>query len=53
MTYQEMVKKGAELIHEHFLWILIALAVFVALYLLIHKLIMGSPADKINNKPTA
>ena len=53
MTYQEMVRKGAKLIHEHFIWILMALAVFAALYLLIHKLIMGSPANKTDSKPTA
>lgn len=40
MTYQEMVKKGADLIREHYGWILVGLVIFTVIYLLIHKLIM-------------
>lgn len=42
MTAIEMVEKGKKLIHDHYIWILIFLAVFVAVYLLIQHLVMRS-----------
>ena len=40
MTYLEMIEKGKVLIHDHYIWILLGLAIFVAAYLYIHKKIM-------------
>ncbi len=48
MTSLEMVSRGKELIHKHYIWILVFLAVFIAAYLLIQKAVMKSdkaPAD--------
>ena len=42
MTAVEMVEKGKKLIHDHYIWILLFLAVFVAGYLLIQHLVMRS-----------
>lgn len=40
MTYLQMIEKGKLLISDHYIWILLGLAVFVAAYLYIHKKIM-------------
>lgn len=40
MTYAELVHKGKDLLKEHYIWILLALALLVAVYALIHHLIM-------------
>ncbi len=40
MTYLEMIEKGKAMIHDYYIWIILALAVFVAAYLYIHKKIM-------------
>ncbi len=50
MSYLDMVIKGKQLIHDHFIWILLGLVLFTAAYLLIQKLVMKSgktttPAD--------
>ena len=42
MTAVEMVERGKKLIHDHYIWILLFLAVFVAGYLLIQHLVMRS-----------
>ena len=42
MTAVEMVEKGKKLIHDHYIWILLFLAVFVAVYLLVQHLVMRS-----------
>ena len=42
MTSLEMVSRGKELIHKHYIWILVFLAVFIAGYLLIQKAVMKS-----------
>ena len=42
MTSLEMVSRGKELIHKHYIWILVFLAVFIAAYLLIQKAVMKS-----------
>ena len=34
--------KGKKLIHDHYIWILIFLAVFVAVYLIIQHMVMRS-----------
>ena len=46
MTYLEMVGKGKQLIHGHFIWILLGLAVFTAAYLYIHKKVMHGKKAK-------
>ncbi len=40
MTYLEMVERGKGMISDHYGWILLGLAVAVAVYMLIHKKIM-------------
>ena len=35
-----MIEKGKAMIHDQYIWIILALAVFVAAYLYIHKKIM-------------
>ena len=40
MTYLEMIEKGKAMIHDHYIWIILGLAIFVAAYLYIHKKIM-------------
>ncbi|MBN1903852.1 MAG: DedA family protein [Deltaproteobacteria bacterium] len=47
MTYSDLVHRGKAMIQEHYLWILIFIAVVIAAYVLIHRLVMKS--DK-NNK---
>jgi len=42
MSYLDMVLKGKQLIHDHYIWILLGLAVFIAVYLLIQKMVMKS-----------
>ena len=42
MTAVEMVERGKKLIHDHYIWILLFLAVFVAGYLVIQHLVMRS-----------
>lgn len=42
MTSLEMVSRGKELIHKHYIWILVFLAVFITAYLLIQKAVMKS-----------
>ena len=49
MSYQEMVEKGVKMIHDHYLWILLGLVIFVAVYFLIHKMIMN-PSKKGKNQ---
>lgn len=45
MTYAELVHKGKDLLKEHYIWILLALALLVAVYALIHHLIMKGKAQ--------
>lgn len=42
MTSLEMVSRGKDLIHKHYIWILVFLAVFTAGYFLIQKAVMKS-----------
>lgn len=58
MSYLDMVVKGKQLIHDHYIWILLGLAVFIAAYLLIQKKIMKSdkkeePAEQKHEKTPA
>ena len=46
MTYLEMIRKGEQLVRDHYLWILLGLAAFTVLYLLIHKKIMKGGKKK-------
>ncbi len=46
MTYLDMVTKGKEMIQEHYIWILLGLAVFVAGYLFIQHKVMKSETVK-------
>ncbi len=40
MTYVEMVNKGSRIISDHYIWIILALAVITAVYLFVQKKIM-------------
>lgn len=40
LTYPELVNKGVELIHKHYIWLLLALIIGTAGYLMVHKKIM-------------
>lgn len=42
MSYLEMVRKGKDVLHEHFIWILLGLAAAVGIYIFIHRKIMHS-----------
>ena len=42
MTALEMVNRGKELLHKHYGWILLFLAVFTVGYLLVQHLVMRS-----------
>ena len=46
MDYQTLVKRGSEIINEHYIWIFITLLVFVAVYIYVHKKIMKSSTEK-------
>ena len=46
LTYKEMIHRGMDMIHEHYIWILLALAVLVAAYLFIQHLVMKPAAQK-------
>lgn len=41
ITYLELVRKGTEIINEHYLWIIAGLALAVAAYAALHRRIMG------------
>ena len=44
MTYSQMIHRAIELIHRHYIWLFLALAVLVAGYLAVHHRIMkGGP----------
>ncbi|MBQ8570453.1 MAG: DedA family protein [Kiritimatiellae bacterium] len=52
MTYPEMVTKGKDLIHDNYIWILLALVLLVVGYIAIHKKVMGhgkKPQSTDNN----
>ncbi|MPM43828.1 hypothetical protein SDC9_90505 [bioreactor metagenome] len=40
MTYLEMIERGKAIINENYIWILLALAVLVAGYMMVHRKIM-------------
>ena len=51
MTYKEMIHKGTEMIHKHYIWVVIGLAVVIIGYIAVEKLVMKSgrkacPADQ-------
>lgn len=46
MSYPEMVEKGKNLIHDNYIWILLALVILVVGYIFIHKKIMGEGKKK-------
>ncbi|MBO7222501.1 MAG: DedA family protein, partial [Kiritimatiellae bacterium] len=46
MTYPEMVEKGKSLIHDNYIWILLALVILVVGYIFVHKKIMGEGKKK-------
>lgn len=41
MSYPEMVEKGKNLIHDNYIWIILALVILVVGYIFVHKKIMG------------
>ncbi len=41
MSYQDLIQTGSNMINEHYVWILIALAIFIFAYLYVHRKIMG------------
>lgn len=47
MSYPEMVEKGKNLIHDNYIWILLALVILVVGYIFIHKKIMGEGKKKV------
>lgn len=49
MTYRDLVYRGKEMSDEHLPMILICCAVLVAIYLLIHKLVMKQGSKKTEN----
>jgi len=53
MSYLDMVQKGKQLIHDHYIWILLGLVVFIAAYILIQKRIMKSDAKPEPESPEA
>lgn len=46
MSYPEMVEKGKNLIHDNYIWILLALVILVVGYIFVHKKIMGEGKKK-------
>jgi len=42
LTYKQMIHRGMELINDHYIWILIGLAILVAGYLFVQHLVMKS-----------
>ena len=44
MSYLDMVHKGKDMIAEHYIWIILFLAVVVAAYIMVHKFVMKSNA---------
>ncbi len=48
MTYAELVHRGKDIIHHNLHWILLGCAVFFAIYVYVHKLIMRSGASAGN-----
>lgn len=46
MTYPEMVVKGKDLIHDNYIWILLALILLVVGYITLHKKVMGGGKKK-------
>ena len=46
MTYKEMIHRGTELIHQHYIWVIAGLAVVVAAYIAVEKLVMRSNRKK-------
>jgi membrane protein DedA with SNARE-associated domain len=50
MTYSELVHRGKAMISEHYIWILVFIAIILVAYLFIHHLIMksGKNQDKIS-----
>lgn len=47
MSYPEMVENGKNLIHDNYIWILLALVILVVGYIFIHKKIMGEGKKKV------
>lgn len=46
MSYPEMVEKGKSLIHDNYIWIILALVILVVGYIFVHKKIMGEGKKK-------
>lgn len=46
MTYLELVRRGKELISQHYLWVILVLAIFLAVYIAIHKWVMHSSENR-------
>ncbi len=42
LTYREMIHKGMDLIHEHYIWLLLGLALLIAVYLAVQHGVMKS-----------
>ena len=49
MTTAQMVQNGKKIIQDHFIWILVFLALFIAGYFLVERLVMHSGATPENN----
>ncbi|MBO5958601.1 MAG: hypothetical protein J6Q65_00615, partial [Lentisphaeria bacterium] len=42
MTYLEMVQQGKQMLHDHFLWVILGIVVIVGVHIVISKLVMKS-----------
>lgn len=42
ISYVEMVHRGKDMIHDHFIWLLLGLAVTIGIYIAMHKYVMHS-----------
>ncbi|MCF7792072.1 MAG: DedA family protein [Victivallales bacterium] len=46
MTYPELIYKGKELIVHNYIWLFAGIAVLIAVYIFVHKKIIGAPKAK-------
>lgn len=47
LSYLDMVVKGKEMIHDHFIWLILCLVGVVVVYSFMHKKIMGAKTAKV------
>lgn len=51
LSYMEMVERGKKIIADHYIWVILFLAVIVAGYILLHKYIMKSNKNNTEENP--